>query len=389
VTWVAGLALLVFAAGFLLAQRTSFLLITAVGPEVEAPSRLFFRTAVLFSALLLASPNRWWFFVLLTIALDAVYAWFFHMAPYWLFGWTPDIAMAVGTAALIWRFVPMPLQFGSLREVSRFTMCVGVGAVLPACLVTVARIALYGWTAWFSWYTAYFAYVVAILVFTPAIVLWANSDMQGLRMLIQRQSGEIAVLVLGLLSVSVVAFGVGYQESGLPPGLIYLIVPLLLWIAVRFGPRGIASALAVTTLVVVTGAVRGVGPFVGHSGNFFSLQLFLLLVGVPLLFLAAATQEQADVEGMLRASEARYRAVVRNLPQSAVLLFDAGQRHRFADGMGLDLVGLKPQGLEGRTPWRPFPRISPWASHPAMKRRSLARRSRWIWSTSSTFSTSR
>src|SRR5258708_32740123 len=58
---------------------------------------------------------------------------------------------------------------------------------------------------------------------------------------------------------------------------------------------------------------------------------------------------------MLRASETRYRTVVRNLPRSAILLFDDELRHSFADGPGLQLLGLTPEGLEGRTVWEAIP----------------------------------
>src|SRR5258708_4253223 len=296
---------------------------------------------------------------------------------------------------------------------------------------------------------------------------------------------EVLLLALGLLVVSAFVFGVRYQGSGLHSPLIYLVVPLLLWAAVRFGLRGIASALALTTLVAITGATKGVGPFVGSSAfaNVFALQLFLIFVGVPMFFLAALVQERKEAvvalrvsearyravvetqtemitryrpdttltfvndatcrfdgksceellgtsiladmpEGaaarvremiqalvahpdpgivtiehearfhdgtlrwmqlvdrtilddagqvielqgmgrdipdrkqadeMLRASETRYRTVVRNLPRSAILLFDDELRHSFADGPGLQLLGLTPEGLEGRTVWEAIP----------------------------------
>jgi PAS domain S-box-containing protein len=65
--------------------------------------------------------------------------------------------------------------------------------------------------------------------------------------------------------------------------------------------------------------------------------------------------DRKHAEEALRANEARYRQVVRNLPRSAVLLFDDELRHSFADGPGLQLLGLTPEGLEGRTVWEAFP----------------------------------
>jgi PAS domain S-box-containing protein len=65
--------------------------------------------------------------------------------------------------------------------------------------------------------------------------------------------------------------------------------------------------------------------------------------------------KRKQAEEALQASEARYRMVVRNLPQTVVLLFDAELRHTFADGPGLQALGLTPEGLEGRTVWETLP----------------------------------
>ena len=54
------------------------------------------------------------------------------------------------------------------------------------------------------------------------------------------------------------------------------------------------------------------GPFTLQSAaeNALSLQLFLITVFLPLMFLAALIRERRDKEDALRESEARYRALV-------------------------------------------------------------------------------
>jgi PAS domain S-box-containing protein len=486
------LPLLVYAVGYLIAESAAWRLSFALSPKIEGNAPLIMHGAVLVAVLLLVPPKRWWLYLVLTAPLIAVNAWLFRLSLSWSLIWVllllylGMLSVALGMVSLLRRFVGVPLRFASVREVNRFVLCACGAAVLAAFVFTAGRIVLFDWTFWFSLETAYLGTVLAILVFTPAIVLGATTDLGRLRTMSRWRLGEAVLLALGLLVVSAVVFGMHYQGSRLPAPLIYLVVPLLLLAAVRFGPRGISGALALTTLVAITGATQGVGPFVGQSAfaNVFALQLFLIFVGVPLFFLAATSQERAETEGSLRtsearyravvetqtelitrykpdttltfvndavcrfdgksreellgtsiladmpeeaatrvramieallaepepgivtiehearyqdgslhwqqwvnrtirdaegqvielqgigrditerkqaeealrASEARYRAVVRHLPQTAVLLFDGERRHTFADGPGLQALGLTPEELEGRTVEEAFPR---------------------------------
>ena len=312
------LPLLVYAVGFLIAESAAWLLSFALSPKIEGNAPLIVHSAVLVAALLLVPPKRWWIYLGLTAPLIVVNAWLFQLSPSWSLLWVflllylGIVGLAVGMVSLLRRFVGVPVRFASVHEVSRFVLCACGAAIVPACVFTAGRIVIFDWTFWFSWETAYFGTVLAILVFTPAIVLWATTDIRELRTMARGRLSEVVLLALGLLVVSAFVFGVRYQGSGLHSPLIYLVVPLLLWAAVRFGLRGIASALALTTLVAISGATQGVGPFVGPTvfANVFALQLFLIFVGVPFFFLATVTQERAAADKALRASEARYRAVV-------------------------------------------------------------------------------
>ena len=131
---------------------------------------------------------------------------------------------------------------------------------------------------------------------------------------------------------------------------LYLPVPLLLWAAVRFGPRGLMSGLSLLTVLAIAGTANGQGPSVGGStvGNVLTLQIFLLGVGVPLFILAVLVREREESEG-------RYRAVVSNYPQGMVLLFGQDTRHLFGDGQGLPELGLSPDSVAGKSLWEAFP----------------------------------
>ena len=62
-----------------------------------------------------------------------------------------------------------------------------------------------------------------------------------------------------------------------------LLLPFLLWAAVRFGPGGLSLALLATTLLAIHGGSRGSGPFTGlpPAEGVLTLQIFLSAVIVP------------------------------------------------------------------------------------------------------------
>jgi len=59
--------------------------------------------------------------------------------------------------------------------------------------------------------------------------------------------------------------------------------------------------------------------------------------------------ERKQMEEELRKSEASYRALVRNFPDGAVLLFDREMRYLIADGTSLRQTGFVPESIVGRT----------------------------------------
>ncbi|HEY9636194.1 MAG TPA: PAS domain S-box protein [Coleofasciculaceae cyanobacterium] len=58
----------------------------------------------------------------------------------------------------------------------------------------------------------------------------------------------------------------------------------------------------------------------------------------------------------LKESEARYRVLIENFPNGAVVLFDPELRYLIAGGTGLAAVDLSKEQLEGKTIWESFPR---------------------------------
>ena len=75
----------------------------------------------------------------------------------------------------------------------------------------------------------------------------------------------------------------------------YVVFPVLIWAALRFGPRGAATALVIVSGLTVWNTAHNAGPFVRQSitDSLLSSQLFLATAALTALVLAAVTAERA------------------------------------------------------------------------------------------------
>src|SRR5262249_54719159 len=89
------------------------------------------------------------------------------------------------------------------------------------------------------------------------------------------------------------------------------------------GSLGVSSALSIVAFLAIWGAAHGYGPFSAGtpSENTLSLQIFLIVLSIPMLFLAAVIEERAIGETERRESESRFRIVADAAP---VLIWMAG-----------------------------------------------------------------
>jgi PAS domain S-box-containing protein len=132
---------------------------------------------------------------------------------------------------------------------------------------------------------------------------------------------EACALFVGLLLVS---YAVLYRfGSGADSALLFLPLPFLLWAAVRFGFLGASTAISVVSFLAIWSAAHRHGPFSGGppEQDALSIQIFLIVLAIPLLFLATVIEERRTGETVLRESESRFRIVADAAP---VLIWMAG-----------------------------------------------------------------
>jgi signal transduction histidine kinase len=136
-----------------------------------------------------------------------------------------------------------------------------------------------------------------VLVVAPALLTWATWGVRDIR---RRDLGEGAAVLAVLVAL-----------AELPPqrDVPYIVFPVLLWAALRFGPRGAATATLVVCSITVWNTAQNDGPFVRGSltSSLLSTQLFIATAALTSLLIAAVTAERTRVARALRSAERAQR----------------------------------------------------------------------------------
>jgi PAS domain S-box-containing protein len=211
--------------------------------------------------------------------------------------------------------------FDSLRNLLAYLIIAAILAPFVSAFVGAFGGAGDGY--WFHWRVWFLSEGLAYLTLAPAILSGIGAARTGFWNASRARFAEAGVIACGLLAVSLAVFYLPPVREGSVPALIYLPLPFLLWAAVRFGPLGVNTCLLIVALLAISGAVQGRGPFAASdpADTVLSVQLFLLVVSLPVMFLAAMIAERRARTNALRESEARFRSMADTAP---VLIWVSG-----------------------------------------------------------------
>ena len=298
------------------AQLGAHLLLVVVGYYVGARLGLGLRfhnsqigvvwppNALILAALILTPRKRWWS-VLLAGALAHVVV----MAPLfpawrWLWQIAANAALTTVAAETVRRVAGLPLRFDNRRQILIFLGTAFVSTGLFALTLPAFVRSLFGLEPTFSPRVSLVAVMlsnaIGILLITPIVVLWAQHGFRGLKEFATRHVLEAAAIFMALLAVGTLAFGSGPEVARFPPLLLWIFPPLL-WAAVRLGPLGAATSLCFVAALSAFGTARHVGPFImaTEAGQVLSLQLFWIVLWLPVMLLAAVIREREQAEDAL------------------------------------------------------------------------------------------
>src|SRR5262249_7855674 len=153
-----------------------------------------------------------------------------------LSAWVVIGSVSVLATSLLRRFVGLPLRFADASEVGRFMACAAVAAVVAAFSDAPVRTFIFSWDFWASWQVAFLGHALGIALYTPAIVLWLTDGPRGLGLASRWQRSELALLGLVTVALCLLVFATPLPDQVAAPAPVYMVVPALIWAAVRFGP---------------------------------------------------------------------------------------------------------------------------------------------------------
>jgi PAS domain S-box-containing protein len=317
-TLVAGACVFV---GYYLGARIGFALTFQPHPV----SVLWPPNSILVAALLLTPPRIWWLVLLAAFPAHCAAQLQSHVPRLMILSWfISNSCEAVISAGLTRYLVSRPIRFTSLRDAGIFCLCAVVVGPFLSSFLDAAFVVWNHWgqdAYWELIRIRFSSNALAALIVVPLIVTWARNGIPRLRR--ARLSSYLEACVL-FLSLFLVSYAVLYESgSGADSALLFVPLPFLLWAAVRFGSLGASSATSIVSFLAIWSGSHGHGPFSGGTAeeNALSIQIFLIALAIPLMFLAAVIEEQTKGEAQLRESEERFRTVADAAP---VLIWMSG-----------------------------------------------------------------
>ena len=325
------LAAYVLAAGF--AQLLA--IVPETGISIWPPSGLFIATLILSRKW----SWPWWILAGLLAELLGNILWFHNPLAVAALIYAGNALEAMVGAWLVNRFCKRPARLETLREVLALVVLGAVIAPVVSATVGSATLATFGMQdftqAWPLWWIGD---ATGVLIFAPValVVLQSWQDMARLT-----TARVVEACVLGLILLGVGALSL----SGYLP-FAYIIMPALLWAAVRFEFKGAVVTLVVLALMTAAFTVTGLSQFAGDAESqrqkHVMLQLFLAISAFSTLVVAALSRQhqqalltlktandelEARAAGRtadLRESERRLAAVLGALPMGVALVDRTG-----------------------------------------------------------------
>ncbi|MBU1649423.1 MAG: PAS domain S-box protein [Proteobacteria bacterium] len=346
----------------------SFYLGARLGLTLSMPpdyiATLWPANAVVIAVLLLIDRRRWWIYFLamtpgyFAAALQAD----FSVLRATIF-YTANCIEIFIAALTLKRTFDKHRQFDRLREMVLFLFwAVLIAPLVSASIAACASFSEPAVNYWRTWHVWFLGDALGILTLTPVITLWILSGLGWAKEISFTRLIEGSGLALCLLAATFLTVGTEAWASNNFPALLYTPLPLFLWAAIRFGPRGISSTVFVVTLLTIWNALHGRGPFTANSpaDNVLSLQLFLVAISFPMMLLASLLAERKRVEEALRNSEKKYKTLFAS-SADAISILDA-ETGRFIDcnsaAVKLHGTGTREKFL-GLTPDQLSPRYQP------------------------------
>ena len=215
---------------------------------------------------------------------------------------TGNTLEAIAGAYLVKRFANGTGAFFRARDVLRFALLAGIVPTALCATMGVGLLSLGGiirwnefWVLWPVWWVGD---MFGALLLTPFLVLLFGHRHHSLGVV---ELAEATVLLIGLSIVNAVNFGPQAATWIPKAGLLYLGLPFLAWVALRFCPLEAAGANLLMSGFVVWGSLHGYGPYGTITGAPLLAAGYVTVASTMTMAIAAAKAEHREyAEELLR-----------------------------------------------------------------------------------------
>ena len=226
---------------------------------------------------------------------------------------------AVTAVYLVRRFVGSRNPFQRGADVLKFAIFAAILSTAISATIGNVSLCLTGAASWSGfgrlWLTWWSGDGVSALVVTPFILSWVDKKnlvrWRGWRL----AEGVLLLILMVLVSATIYTNLLSTSASARPWG--HVAIPLLLWAAFRFGPRGVSTAITSLSAIAIWGTINGFGSFASYGRNegLLFLQAYIANYAITTLSLAGIVTERKQAERHLGGS----LSVTRILAESPAL----------------------------------------------------------------------
>ena len=267
-----------------------------------------------------------------------------------LLGSSPVVAALTGTgsalealvaAALVRRCIGLPRTFERGEDAVEFVAIAGLSSTIAATAATASAWAqaLAPQALALSWWTRWQADAMGIVIAAPLVLSWSVPSGASWS---RRKSLEILCLAAPMLVATYAIFGNGLPSTLPSLPLTFVILPFVIWAALRFEQREVATLNALVCTLAVWHTLAGRGPFAAMPPQTSSLLLLAFTSTAVITGLAL----NAVVGERSRAIDALAKAL-KSLKEDAIRdpLTGLYNRRFLQDYLARELLRAKREGI--------------------------------------------